>query len=162
MMEMMQDLMSFTPFSYLEDNLSYKELDSIINLELKERGVNSKVVFAVFNQFNEPVIYNDEMRVKDIFNLSSSEHRIPLMHHEFAGPKYYLSMMVINKKTLYFTRNVRGVIAIGVFIIGRYWHLLFYYFNHTQAEKTIHYQKRFYQQYDARIENTYFDNFFGL
>jgi hypothetical protein len=31
MMDMMQDLMSFTPFTYLEDNLTYDELDSIIN-----------------------------------------------------------------------------------------------------------------------------------
>jgi two-component system, OmpR family, phosphate regulon sensor histidine kinase PhoR len=116
MMEMMQDLMSFTPFSYLEDNLTYKELDSIITMELKERGVNSKVAFAVFNQFNEPVIYNDEMRVKDIFNLSSSEHRIPLMHHEFAGPKYYLSMMVINKKRS-ILQGMLGVLLLSVFLL---------------------------------------------
>ena len=83
---------------------------------MKERGVNSKVAFAVFNQFNEPVIYNDEMRVKDIFSLSGSPHRIPLMHHEFAGPKYYLAMMPINKERS-ILQEMLGVLLLSVFLL---------------------------------------------
>ncbi|MFP5470845.1 MAG: sensor histidine kinase [Bacteroidia bacterium] len=97
-MEMMQDLFSFSPFSRLEDNLTYSELDSIIHEELRENGIKSHVNFAVFNRFKEPVIYDDNVKVKTLKGLLRSDYKINLLSRDFMGPEYFLSLDIANKK----------------------------------------------------------------
>jgi len=97
-MEMMQEFLSSSPFTPLEENLSYAELDSIIHQELKENGIKSHVDFAVFNRFKEPVIYDDNVRVKTLKRLLHSDYQINLAGRDFMGPQYVLSLQMINKK----------------------------------------------------------------
>lgn len=97
-MDMMEDLFSFSPFSRLEDNLSFHELDSIVKEELKQNGVTSDFETAVFDRFGTPVIFKDDANVNSLKFLANSRFTIPLLSKDFMGPEYILSVDIRDKK----------------------------------------------------------------
>lgn len=97
-MDIMEDLFSFSPFSRLEDNLSFSELDSIVKEELKQNGITSEFETAVFDRFGQPIIFDENITPQKLKILTRSEFTIPLLSRDFMGPEYILSVDVLNKK----------------------------------------------------------------
>ena len=114
--EMMQEMFAFSPFTALEDRLSYIELDSIITDVLNENGIKSDVDFAVFNQFNQPVIHDEEKSMKTLSQLFNSRYKIGLLKNDFIGPEYYLAVNISNKKGAVL-QSMIGVLLLSFFLM---------------------------------------------
>jgi len=98
----------------IEDRLSKRQLDSLINSELRNRGINSEYYFGILKTFNDSlVLVKDGTSAKE---LKKSNLNTILFQDEFFGHPNKLFIYFPNKTSYLFT-SVAGMLSLSAFII---------------------------------------------
>lgn len=115
-MELIQEMFSFNPFAEVQEHLSFDELDSIVKVSLKANHIKSTANFAVFNQFGQPEIFNEDDDNNDLLKLQHSNYKVPVFSSDFFGPRYYLALDFNNKKHAV-VQSMAGILVLSITLL---------------------------------------------
>ncbi len=100
----------------IEERLNKVTLDSLIRMELKERGINTDFEFAVFNSFDQPVLASteDTDRIQDIFRNGYSTRLFP---NDFFQEMNNLRVFFPNQRVYLIETMWEMLATAGIFIL---------------------------------------------
>lgn len=98
--------------SMASGGLDTQMLDSIINMKLKEQGINTGYNFGIYDIFQDKMTYTSSDQVK---KLAHSEYRIPLSINPFNNKEYLVLFFPF--KTHFLLKNLFFLLIASAFLI---------------------------------------------
>lgn len=114
--ELFSGYLSFNMRSPIETRIHQQTLDSLIRLELTERGIHAKFAFAVFNSYQQPVLATTSApeEVRQIFH---EGYQMRLFPNDFFQEMNYLKVFFPNQRVYLIETMWEMLVTAGIFII---------------------------------------------
>lgn len=132
MTNLIADLFDFNFVESTEERLPQPILDSIIGIVMKQKGIDTKIDYAIFDA-NDQIVYQRG----HIKNLEDSKFKIGLFPNDFFGSPVQLSLFFPNEKQ-YILKSMWMMLSISVllvlFIIFGFYYTISSLFKQKQLE----------------------------
>lgn len=114
--ELFSGYLAFNLREPIEKRLDYNTLDSLLRLELRDRGIETNFEFAVFNSFEQPVLASttDTELLQDIFQRGYETRLFP---NDFFQELNYLKVFFPNQRVYLIETMWEMLVTAGIFIL---------------------------------------------
>lgn len=114
--ELFSGYLSFNLRQPIEKRLNKVTLDSLIRLELRDRGINTEFEFAVFNSFDQPVIASSDSP-EVVTQILQNGYAARLFPNDFFQEMNYLRVFFPNQRVYLIETMWEMLVTAGIFIL---------------------------------------------
>lgn len=125
--EMIEGLLEVQLYPNLQERITLKQLDSIVNEELAARGIRTNFELGVFNLFNQPVMLSEELNNHALNQLAGANYQARLFPNDFVPDRHFLKIYFPNQRgyvlqTMWLMLSSSAILIL--LIIGVFWYTI--------------------------------------
>ena len=131
-----QSMFANTPFEKTKNRISANQLDSLIKIELRKKGINTFYVFGVFDTEGNTHYFKDSASEKMSSTLKNEGINIQLFTNDFFTSKVFLSVF-FPKKNSYIFKRMWVILSVSFLLILTVIYAFYFTVNTIQKQKKL-------------------------